>query len=398
MTQHRVVVYTQEYPTANDPHDGLFTQALVDALATRLPTTVICPVPWFPMPDFVLRRTGWVSTRGLPRQERRNGMDIFFPRIPLVPVLTRAVQPQIQALRMAGMLRRLRADGRMTLLNAHSVYPDGIAAARLARRLRVPLVLTAIGSDINANLESPGRMRQIRTAMESAAVVIGVSRALCDTMRQVAPRARIEHVPNGIDRRRFVVDGPEPATAPELHGDIRPVLLFVGRLHPVKGLDVLLESLGLLRQAGCLEFQTVIIGDGPAHADLSRRCAELRLADDVRFIGGRPHHEVAVWLRRARVFCLPSRHEGMPNVVLEAQASGVPVVATRVGGLAELVGERSGILVAPGNAAELAQALTQAMRSAWIARDVAAQVAWADWQKSADRYLEIFDGIAREAA
>jgi glycosyltransferase involved in cell wall biosynthesis len=398
MSGHRVVVYTQEYPTANDPHDGLFTQALVDALEPRLPTTVICPVPWFPMPDFLLRRTGWVSTRGLPHHERRGGMDVFFPRIPLVPVLTRGVQPQIQALRVSGPLRRLRAAGRLTLLNAHSIYPDGIAAARLARSLRIPLVLTAIGSDINANLDSPKKLGQIRAAMESAVAVIGVSRALCETMRAIARRARIEHVPNGIDRRRFSLGGSEPALAPELQGDARPVLLFVGRLHPVKGLDVLLEALATLRDSGPLEFQTVIIGDGPEHAELTRRCAELRLQPDVRFIGGRPHHEVAIWLRRAKVFCLPSRNEGMPNVVLEAQASGVPVVATRVGGLAELVGQRSGILVASGDSAELAAALSRAMNSTWNAADVAAQVSWADWQKSADRYLEIFDSITPVAA
>ncbi len=88
----------------------------------------------------------------------------------------------------------------------------------------------------------------------------------------------------------------------------------------------------------------------------------------------------------------------MPNVVLEAQASGVPVVATRVGGLGELVSERSGILVAPGNPVELAEALARAMRADWNADEVAAQVSWADWRKSADRYLEIFESIQPEAA
>lgn len=398
MTGHSVVVYTQEYPTVNDPHDGLFTQAIVDALVTRLPTTVICPVPWFPMPDFILRRTGWVSTRGMPYRERRGDAEIFFPRIPLVPLLTRSIQPRIQAMRVAGMLRRLRAAGRLTILNAHSVYPDGIAAAKLARSLRLPLVLTAIGSDINANLDSPARLREIRAAMESADAVIGVSRALCETMQRIAPGARIEHIPNGIDRQRFHVGGPHPAEAAELQGDTRPVLLFVGRLHPVKGLDVLMDALGRLRAAGPLTFQTVIIGDGPAHAELTRHCAQLQLENDVRFIGGRPHADVAIWLRRARVFCLPSRNEGMPNVVIEAQATGVPVVATRVGGLAELVDEQSGILVTAGSAAELADALDRAMRLNWDAREIAARVAWADWQKSADRYLEIFNRIPREAA
>lgn len=384
-----VVVYTQEYPTPNDPTDGLFTQQLVDALARQLPVTVVCPVPWFPAPNALLRRAGWVSALGLPRQLQRGETPVHFPLVPLVPVVTRALQPRIQALRTLPLLRSLRRAGRLDVLNAHSVYPDGVAAAWLSHWLGVPLVLTAIGSDINANLGHPARMRAIRRALQRASVVVGVSTALCEVMRGLETGARIVSIPNGVDRGRFH-PASSAAAPPEPLGDERPVVLFVGRLHPVKGLDVLLEAVSQVRRQGRPPFQVVVVGEGPEAEALLRQRATLGIDEDVRFIGVRDHDAVAEWMRAAAVLCLPSRHEGMPNVLIEAQACGVPVVATRVGGVGELVSPDSGILVGAGDAPALAAALVRAVTGAWSVTRVAEQVAWADWDRSASRYVEIF--------
>ena len=384
-----VVVYTQEYPTPNDPTDGLFTQQLADALACQVPVTVVCPVPWFPAPDVLLRRAGWVSARGIPRRLQRGETPVHYPLVPLVPVVTRAVQPQIQALCTLPLLRSLRRAGRLDVLNAHSVYPDGIAAAWLSDWVGVPLVLTAIGSDINANLGHPARLRAIRRALRRASVVVGVSTALCEVMRGLETGARIVRVPNGVDRGRFR-PASGAAAPPEPLGDERPIVLFVGRLHPVKGLDVLLEAVGRVRRQGRPPFQVVVVGEGPEAEALLRQRAAFGIDQDVRFIGVRGHDAVGEWMRAAAVFCLPSRNEGMPNVLIEAQACGVPVVATRVGGVGELVGPDSGILVDAGDAPALAAALVRATAGAWSATRVAEQVAWADWDQSASRYVEIF--------
>lgn len=383
-----VVFYTQEYPTPNDPTDGVFTQQLADALSAHTKVTVVCPVPWWPDIPLLKKVSSWVPSRGIPYFTRRNDVHVYFPKVPLVPYLTRGVQPLIQALRAYPLMVKLRNAGRLDAINAHSVYPDGVAAALLASWLKVPLIQTAIGSDINSNLNSPARMRQIGWAIKSAETVIAVSHALCETLRRHFAHPRIYRIPNGINRKLFSPHGPR-AKLEASAGSASDVLLFIGRLHPVKGLDTLLAALGVLKSQGALNFLTVIIGEGGELPALLSQASQLQVADHVRFIGPKAHHEVGDWLRLAKAFCLPSRNEGMPNVVIEAHACGVPVVASDVGGIGELVGEQTGILVPPESPDKLAAALAQAMSRQWSQQAICEHVAWADWEKTAAAYAEL---------
>jgi teichuronic acid biosynthesis glycosyltransferase TuaC len=395
-----VVLYTQEYPTPNDPTDGLFTQQLADELGPLIPTTVVCPMPWWPDWSVLRRYSSWVPSSGVPLMIRRGDVEVYYPKVPLIPYFSRVVQPLVQALRALSLLRRLQRQGRLSVLNAHSIYPDGVAAALLARWLKVPLVLTAIGSDINTNLRRPLRRRQIKWAVRQAAAVVGVSADLCDKIRTFNLRTPVHRIPNGVDRTLFFPPSPSPRSADPALGcsvDSRPVVLFVGRLHPIKGLTYLLGALGQLKQAGRLQFRTVVVGEGSLYASLRRQSSALGLDDDLQWLGALAHEEVARWLRSARVLCLPSLNEGMPNVVIEAQTCGVPVVATKVGGLAELVSDDSGILVPPADPSALAEALAVAVRRRWDRHKIAAQVSWADWGHTAAAYLQLIEscGSAR---
>lgn len=135
----------------------------------------------------------------------------------------------------------------------------------------------------------------------------------------------------------------------------RAQLLFVGRLAAVKGLPVLFDALARL---GSRDVNLAIIGDGPDRAMLTAMAADLGLSDRVDFMGYRSQSEVAAMLRESDVFVLPSFAEGLPVVLMEALASGVPVVATQIAGIPELVRDgENGRLVPPGDAAALADAL-----------------------------------------
>ena len=133
-------------------------------------------------------------------------------------------------------------------------------------------------------------------------------------------------------------------------------LLFLGRLHPEKGPDLLLEALDRLRRVRPDGWRVALVGDGPLRADLARQVAERRLGDRVLLPGARRH--VAPWLDAADLLVLPSREEGMPVAALEAMMRGRPVVGTSVGGTPEVVeNDRTGLLVPPADVAALAQAL-----------------------------------------
>jgi glycosyltransferase involved in cell wall biosynthesis len=134
-------------------------------------------------------------------------------------------------------------------------------------------------------------------------------------------------------------------------------VLFVGNLVAVKGPDVLLDAWARV-PAPPGGRALAIIGAGPWRSRLERQARRLGIADTVTFLGARPHAEVALWMNAADVLCLPSRNEGMPNVVLEALASGLPVAATDVGACREMLqGEPAGAIVAPDDAAGLAAAV-----------------------------------------
>ena len=135
-------------------------------------------------------------------------------------------------------------------------------------------------------------------------------------------------------------------------------MLFVGNLEPLhyKGFPTLLPALAALRERN-RDWQLDVIGDGPERVHYERSAAGLGLSEYVIFHGSRPKPAVAQAMREADLLVLPSRFDNSPCVVVEALASGLPVVSTTVGGIPELVDERSGKLVPPDDAVALAEAL-----------------------------------------
>jgi colanic acid/amylovoran biosynthesis glycosyltransferase len=147
------------------------------------------------------------------------------------------------------------------------------------------------------------------------------------------------------------------------HSAIAGKLLTVARLEPVKGHGVLLEALALLKAEG-LSVQSTVVGDGSQRSALERLAETLGIDADVEFTGSLGQDVIRQRFEEADAFCLPSFDEGVPVVLMEAMAMGLPVVATRVAGVPELVEDGvSGALIAPGMMEELARALSDVLRS-----------------------------------
>jgi glycosyltransferase involved in cell wall biosynthesis len=169
--------------------------------------------------------------------------------------------------------------------------------------------------------------------------------------------------------------------------------LFVGNLVPVKAVDVLLAAWGMLRDP---DAALRIVGDGAERGRLEAMAARL---PGVSFLGALGQPEVARWMAAADVLVLPSRSEGMPNVVVEALASGVPVVASGVGGIGELVADgANGKLVPPGDPAALAGALSSALGRDWDREEIRASVAHLTWTALAERNLSFLARVAPPGA
>ncbi len=141
-----------------------------------------------------------------------------------------------------------------------------------------------------------------------------------------------------------------------------------------------------------------LVGDGPLRETLLADIAARGLASRVKCMGSCPHEQVATWMGAADVFCLPSLNEGCPNVVLEALFSGRPVVASRVGGIPEMVNEPNGLLPPAGDALALASALALALDRSWDAPSLRRGVMHLTWEAAAALYHRVFVSAARSAA
>jgi len=257
----------------------------------------------------------------------------------------------------AAAYRRLGDRGfRPDLIHAH-VYGAGVPAALIASRRGIPLVITEHFTGFPRRTLTRAEVSKARFAYHRAARALPVSRHLREAMTHYGIDGPFEVVPNVVDTSLFF--------APEvkrIDGRQEPRLLFVGNLEPSqhKGFPTLLSALVHLREGG-REWLLDVIGDGPERARYERSAADLGLQEHVAFHGPQTKRTVAEMMRAADLFVLPSRFDNLPCAVVEALASGLPVVSTTVGGIPELVDERNGRLVPPDDAVALADALDHAL-------------------------------------
>jgi glycosyltransferase involved in cell wall biosynthesis len=258
---------------------------------------------------------------------------------------------------------------------AFNGIPSGPVAWIIERLMGVPYVVCLRGGEV------PGfRCEGVATFHRLLGPVIGAtwrraaattanSDGLADLARRFAPDVAVAVIPNGVDTATFHPASPSPPAGPAFPaGSASPVgpaspdngpvrLLAVGRLVQQKGLDVLLTALA---GPGLERVELDIVGDGERRPDLERQAGQLGLMARVRFPGWMDRDHLAGVYRRADVFVLPSRDEGMPNVVLEAMASGLPVIASRIAGACDMVVDgETGLLLPPDDAGALAAAVAR---------------------------------------
>ncbi|MDE3069876.1 MAG: glycosyltransferase [Acidobacteriota bacterium] len=274
-------------------------------------------------------------------------------------------RPAAMAFQLAGMLsalRRLRREGwRAEIVHAH-VYSAGLPALVLGARSRAPVVLSEHYTGFQRGLITGYDRLTARLAFGGAALVAPVSEDLASAIRALAPRAPITVVPNVVDTGVFHPRA--GASASQAAASQTPVrLLTVAALAEKKGHAFLLDALARLRVGRPVTLD--LAGDGELRDTLEARVRDLGLTESVRFHGVRPREEIAELMREADLFVLPSLFENLPCVLIEAMASGLPCVATAVGGVPELIAgpPHAGVLCPPGDAAALAAALAGALGS-----------------------------------
>lgn len=397
-SEPHVVVLSSLFPNSRQPGAGLFVRERMFRVGGRLPLAVVAPTPWFPLQHLLARfRPGFRP--GAPAFERQHDTDVWFPRFFSVPGVFKRFDGWLMAIGAYARLRRLKREGRLDILDAHFGYPDGYAAGLLGAWLKVPVTVTLRGTE-QRQVQDPVLRKRLTSALHRVDRIFTV----CESLRQVAlslgiAPTKVRVVGNGVDIDRFrpVAQAPARATL-GLPTDAK-VLVTVGGLVERKGFHRVMACLPALRREFPALHYLVVGGPSPEGdwtARLKALSASMQIDDCVHFLGPVPPDDLNQVLSAADVFVLSTRNEGWANVLLEALACGLPVVATDVGGNQEVVCSPAlGEIVPFDDEAALADALRRALREPWDRIALRAYAEANTWDRRTDDLESEFVALHR---
>lgn len=294
----------------------------------------------------------------------------------------------------------IREERDFDLVHAFFTVPCGAMAYLLRLEFRLPYIVSLRGADV------PGYSERftiiyafvrplVRMIWKSAAAVVSNSRGLMELAKETRPKQDIPVIPNGVDIEQF-------SPGKEVSEDTIIRILVVSRLTPRKGIRFLIRSMKMLHETHPKQkIELLVAGGGDEEAALKALVESEGVSDRIRFLGRVPHDELPQVYRQADIFCLPSLNEGMSNTVLEAIASGLPIVATVTGGTDELVTDgENGYFVEMESPEDLAEKLGELVadpalrtRMGVASRTRAEQMSW---HAVAERYAKLYRGIGEE--
>lgn len=377
------------YPNAHAPRFGTFVARQMEALAARgdWQVTVINPVG---TPPFAPGRYAALARAAVNGVE--DGVTVLRPRFTLVPAVGGPLNPRMICRAVLPLARRLHAAEPFDLVDAQFFYPDGPAAAAVARDLGLPLAIKARGADVSLWGHKPYANRMMQAAAAQAAGLLAVSEALADDMAAIGlPREKIAVHYTGLDHSAF-----RPLPREESRARLAdlgvpadgPLLASVGALIPRKGQSFVIEALARLPAA-----RLALVGKGPDEATLRALAERLGVADRVHFFGSLDHALLPVVLSASEAMVLPSASEGLANAWVEALACGTPLVITDAGGARELVKDASAGRIVARDSAAIAQAVADLLADPPAREEVARAAAPFSWVANAARLAEIYSGF-----
>lgn len=367
----RVAVVTAYYPSPAHLWDGRSAHETLRELDKLAEVEVFFPLPRHPRwVEWMVRKDSTGS-----RDMRPAGPPVRYLDYLAIPGVSRPFNGRSIVRRLVDEVRAYQPD---VILN-YVIYPAGYAAVEIGRELGVPVVLTSTGSDLNRD-PGPLLRGKRRAALKGTTTMTTVSHDLARTAVKLGsdPKHTVA-ILNGCDTALFRPrDRAAARTELGLPMDAE-IVLYVGRYDVRKGLMELVDAAAALRESRP-RLHHYLLGSGPDEALLRKRIAALGLEKLVHLVAPAYGERVALWNAACDVATLPSYMEGCPNVVLEALASGRPVVATDVGGIPELIDASCGSLVPARDARALAEGLREALEQRWSAEAIAGAHArsWAD--------------------
>ncbi|MEO0464759.1 MAG: glycosyltransferase [Pseudomonadota bacterium] len=404
-----VLAISTIYPNAVQPRFGTFVARSLEALAQRVPgptaqagawrVSVVNPIG---LPLLALGR--YRPLADLAPREDMNRVTVHRPHFTLIPRIGARRNAQAIAKAVLPLARTIHAQTPIDVIDAQYFFPDGPAAALVARELGLPLSIKARGSDVNYWGAKGFARAQMLSAADQATGLLSVSNALRREMVALGmPEAKIALHYTGLDRDLFRPldhDRLRAQLSTELGVDLPdgvPLFACVGTINRHKGHDIALRALAELSRDHP-EARMLHVGKGDEEAALRSLASELGLETRVHFTGSIDHTLLPIILSAADALVLPTQNEGLANAWVEAIACGTPVITSDVGGAGELVtSDVAGRLVAREPSA-VAQAMRAVIADPPDPQAVAAHAEAFDWRVHADQLAAYYDRLSARGA
>ena len=391
----RVLVLSGAFPSHVQPVYGVFVKERLRFLAQRpdVDLRVISPTPYFP-PIKACKR--WYPWSQIPREEVIDGMHVERPRYPFVPKLGGYIHPRLMFPAVIRATKKLMRRFECDVIDSHFVYPNGVVATRLGKRLNRPVVITGRGEDIERFPDLPLIGSQIRRALHDATALIAVSERIAERMRLLgADPEKIAVIPNGVDCEKFYPIPTDVARGRLGLPQDRPLILAVGYRLELKGFHLLVDAIPAIKQRFPDVLVAIVGGQARWAADflpeIEARISANKVQDHVILAGNRPQEELPAWYSAGDVLAILSSREGSPNVLMEALACGLPAVATRVGGIPDILSGRDyGILLDERSPAAAARGLIEMLERQPDRARIREDMLKKSWHETAHRVNEVF--------
>ncbi len=373
----RLLFVSNLFPDTREPYRGLDNATVLQQLNTQWDIRALALRPTLPF-----RSGAWTA------RTEDSRMQPQFLAVPYLPKIGSRWNHRLMARALRGPLREIHSRFPFDVVLSSWIYPDSCAVAQLSGELGFPFVAIAQGSDVHQYLRHPVRRKIIAQALPAASAVITRSGELARLLGETGVASETLHtIYNGVNRAIFrPADRAAARQALNLQQDVQ-IILFVGNFYPIKNPLLLIEAHSQVCDDNTLSrTKLIMLGDGPLAGNARALGDRLHFGPNVVLGGRKSAAEVARYMQAADVLCVPSVNEGVPNVVLEAFACGLPVVASRVGGIPEVhPGETCGRLVEP-RLATVAAALRAVLREPPPSAPIAEYGAQFTWEKTAEGY------------
>lgn len=382
------------YPNNRDLKHGIFVETRLRHLREHYPdvqATVIAPVPWFPLKWKIFGE--YARFAGVLPVEERHGVTIYHPRYLVLPKIGMLVTPFFLARAIRRALKQLTTKGQeFDVIDGHYFFPDGVAIAQVAEEFGIPFTCTARGTDINLIPTQLQAKQKIQQVFAKAQHLMAVCTALADEMQILgAPSAKLTVLRNGVDLNlfNFADDTTKQELRKACHRPLnQPLLVSVGWLIERKGHAYVIEALKALPNA-----YLIIAGDGPDLAKLKQLAIHCQVAERVEFVGALPQTELKKLYQMADALILASSREGWANVLLEAMATGTPVVATNIWGTPEVVASPAAGLLCERTAQDIANKVTELLATPPARCETRKYAEQFTWQQTSDGQYQIFQAL-----